>query len=166
MHRLIRSFSFGLAVIALIGVAGGIVLWRLAQPQVAPPVSFNLIDGRQLSLAEQRGKTTIVTFWATTCTVCMEEMPDWEELYQDRQAQGLQLIAVAMPYDRADWVLHFAKHWTFPVALDPMGELTQAFGDVELTPSTFIISPAGEITQQLVGRVDFDALRAQLDPWL
>ena len=162
MPRLTNIFSIGMATIALSAIA----LWYTSRPQAAPAVSFNLIDGRQLSLKEPSGNPTIVTFWATTCTVCMEEMPDWENLYQVRKTDGLELIAVAMPYDRADWVLHFAKNWTFPVALDPMGELTQAFGEVEFTPVTFIISPDGTISKQLVGRVDFEDLNTELDQWL
>jgi len=144
-------------------------LFFLFRPSsIAPTLTLNLIDGRQITLEQYRGRPLIVTFWATTCTVCLAEMPDWEVLYQTHGEHKLGLIAVAMPYDRADWVLGFAKrfNWNFPVALDPMGIATAAFGDVSVTPVTFLISPAGKISQQIVGRVDFAALNKQLEQWL
>ena len=163
-----RPHSF---IVLVSTLAAAALLWLLLQATQAvsaPAVTFNLIDGRQIPLAEHRGRPAIVTFWATSCTVCMAEMADWEVLYQRHRQQGLRLFAVAMPYDRADWVLAFAErfNWSFPIALDPMGQVTTAFGDVDITPITFLISPTGEITQQLVGQVDFEELNKKLEQWL
>lgn len=161
-YRLLLGLS-----LFVIGLMLGLTWWQYNRFQVtpAPAAEFNLIDGRQLSLSAQQGQPVIITFWATTCSICMQEMPDWAQLYQDYNGQ-LELIAVAMPYDRADWILHIAKDWPFAVALDPMGELTQAFDQVEFTPTTFVISPTGLMVEKILGRVDFAKLRGSLQQWL
>ena len=147
------------------------MLWLFTQsinPGRAPAVTFNLINGDQIPLIERQGHPLIVTFWATSCTICLAEMPDWERFYQIYHAQGVALIAVAMPYDRPDWVLSFAQRfkWNFGIALDPMGTVAEAFGNVSVTPTTFVISPAGKIHQKTIGRIDFVTLSQQLNQWL
>ena len=110
----------------------------------------------------------MIRFWATTCSVCRKELPQLTALYDDLHLQGLALIAVAMPYDPPNRVLETAhrEEIPYPVALDVMGRTTAAFGDVSLTPTTFLVAPDGRIAARYIGAVDFRKLRQRIETLL
>ncbi len=163
------AIAFALAGAAL-AAAGGWSALRLASrgPATAPPVEYGLIDGRRLGPDALAGKVLLVNFWATSCAVCVEEMPELVAVYDAYRARGLELVAVAMPYDRADRVLHFAasRALPFPVALDPMGRTVAAWGGVEGTPTTWLVGPDGRVARRWVGRPDFVRLRRDVEALL
>lgn len=134
----------------------------------APNSRFLLLDGNTLDSAALKGKVTLVNFWATTCTTCVQEMPELVSTYRKYQARGLETVAVAMSYDPVEWVLNFSKtrQLPFKVALDPKGELAQQWGEVKLTPTTFVIDKQGQIVKRYVGAPDFAALHQLLEQLL
>jgi peroxiredoxin len=134
-------------------------------PKPAPDVTFTTLSGRQLSMQDLRGKVVVVNFWATTCAVCVKEMPDMAGAYQRFHDRGFELVAVAMRYDPPNRVLDFVgrEKLPFSVALDPLGQIEAAFGGVPGTPTTFIIDKRGDIVQRIVGAPDFPRLRTLLD---
>ncbi len=89
-------------------------------------------------------------------------MVDTYNKYRDR---GLDFVAVAMSYDPANYVLNYAETRKLPfrVALDTQGDVARAFGDVQLTPTTFVIDKDGRIIKQYVGEPDFAALHQLLE---
>jgi peroxiredoxin len=95
-------------------------------------------------------------------------MPDLMALQRDFAPKGFTVIGIAMPYDRPDHVLQMTRErgFNFPIVLDPSGDATHAFGRVSLTPTSFLIAPDGRIAQTVVGELEFDALRRQLQTWL
>lgn len=130
----------------------------------APEVTFQLVDGQALSLHELRGRPVLVTFWSVGCATCIQEMPHWVELYNELSPQGLVLIGVTMPFDRPDFVMNTRQRHqlNYPIAFDLDGKLGQAFGNVHITPTTVLITPAGEIVQQQQGLMDIRALRQHI----
>jgi len=119
----------------------------------APEVVYPLIDGQRLSQASLRGKVVLVNFWATSCVICVREMPGLIRLHHQFVDRGFETVAVAMAYDRPDFVLHFARTQAlpFPVALDLQGALAQAYAPVVVTPTTILIGPEGEVIRRWVG---------------
>ncbi|TSE19390.1 Thiol-disulfide oxidoreductase ResA [Tepidimonas alkaliphilus] len=134
----------------------------------APASTFHLLDGRTLTMAELQGKVLLVNFWATTCASCVKEMPQLVQTHQRFAARGFETVAVAMSYDPPEWVANFTRtrQLPFQVALDRDGELARAWGDVKLTPTTFIVDRQGRIVKRYVGPPDFDALASLLDKLL
>lgn len=134
----------------------------------APDFTFSIIDGRRIRLEDLRGRPVLVQFWATSCPTCRKEMPSLAALYNDLHGKGLELIAVAMPYDPPNRVLEMSreKQFPYPVALDVMGKAMTAFGDISLTPTTLLIGPDGRIIRRQIGEMDFDVLRRQINALL
>lgn len=151
-------------MVALLGLG---LAW-LSDRDSAPEVSFQTLDGETLSLEAMRGGPVLVVFWATTCAVCVEEMPELVALYRELQPQGLRLIAVAMPYDPPSRVLAMvqSRQLPYPVALDIHSEIVQAFGDIRYTPSAVLVGPEGRIQKRLVGRLDVTTLRGEISALL
>ena len=131
----------------------------------APPIpsetEFVLLDGTKKTLQSLRGRPVLVSFWATTCPPCLEELPDLIQLYKDWHPQGLEMIAVAMPYDPPIRVQEFVQRHNipYPVALDVQGVVTSAFGGVPFVPAAFIIDPNGKTELSYTGRLDIAKAR-------
>lgn len=143
----------------LAGCAGG---------DQAPESRFVLLDGQTLNTADLKGKVTLVNFWATTCVTCVKEMPSIVATYNKYHGQGLETVAVAMAYDPPQWVANFAqtRQLPFKVALDNTGEVAKAWGDVKLTPTTYVVDKQGRIVKRYVGEPDFAALHQLLEQLL
>jgi len=137
----------------------------LSQKKLAPPITFTTLKGEQVLLSNMRGKVVLVNFWATSCPGCIKEMPELVNTYQKFHAQGFETIAVAMSYDPPNYVLTYAEKNALPfiVALDMKGEIASAFGDVKLTPTSFLIDKQGNIIQQTLGEPDFAKLHALIE---
>jgi peroxiredoxin len=133
-------------------------------PSALPDLPFVQLDGSKHRLAEMKGKVMVINFWATSCSTCVKEMPQLAATHQKFKAQGLETLAVAMEYDAPEYVAQFAqtRQLPFRVALDDGGQLAQALGPVQLTPTTFIVNKKGQIVKRYVGEPDFAALHTLL----
>lgn len=132
----------------------------------APAFSYTLLDGRrQHSIEALRSKVVLVNFWATSCATCVAEMPGITALWQRLHGRGFEALAVAMAYDAPARVAGFAESRRLPfgVVIDNTGAIANAFGDVRVTPTTFVIDRRGDIVQRIVGAPDFVALQARLE---
>ena len=143
----------------------GVWFWQTQSLTPAPQVTFTSITGKRIELAKLQGNPVIVTFWATDCPGCIREIPHLIELYNQFHPQGLEIISVAMYYDPPNHVVEMTKAKQIPynVALDLKAEHAYAFGQVQLTPTTFLISPAGIIIKQKTGEFDITNMKHQLE---
>lgn len=147
----------------LIGIIIAVAWWSL-RATLAPSVKAQTLNGQTVNTAELKGKPYLINFWATSCVTCVKEMPDIVALHQEFSTQGFQTIAVAMSYDRPDYLQRFVEERALPfhVVHDENGQWAQAFGDVSVTPTTFVIDANGQIYKRYVGEPDFQALRRWL----
>ena len=146
-------------------VVAGAATWLLwPASSKAPDVTFTTIKGEQIQLADLRGKVVLVKFWATSCVTCIKQMPDNIEAFNEFHNQGFDLIAVAMQYDPANFVINYAetRKLPFTVALDTQGKVARAFDDVKLTPMAFLIDKNGQIIKRYLGEYDKAAFRQTL----
>ncbi|MES2898366.1 MAG: TlpA disulfide reductase family protein [Pseudomonadota bacterium] len=152
-------------VLAALAVTGYLTL---SSKPLAPQVTYISIKGDKIGPEQLRGKVVMVNFWATSCASCVREMPQMVETYNKFKAQGLEFVAVAMKYDPPNYVINFTETRKLPfvVALDSGGDIAKSFGDVSLTPTTFLIDRQGRIIKRYVGEPDFAALHKLLDQTL
>jgi peroxiredoxin len=159
--KLAKPLLIAAAVLAIVGA----LAYALMEKPGAPASTFTTLEGKSIVLADLRGKVVLVNFWATSCPGCVKEMPDMVETYKQYKDRGFEIVAVAMSYDPPNYVANFVqtRQLPFPVALDVKGEHARAFGNVQVTPTTFIIGKDGRILEQRLGELDFVRLRALLD---
>lgn len=151
----------GLTIIqtmALLAILGVVLFFALSllKREPAPAASFNTLKGEQLSTSSLRGKVVLVNFWATSCGSCIAEMPQMVGTFNKYREQGFELVAVAMSYDPPQYVQNYAetRQLPFTVALDNNGSNAKAFGNVQLTPTAFLIDKDGNIMKRFVGVPD------------
>jgi peroxiredoxin len=151
-------------LVAIAGLALGLsgCPWDTQAP--LPDQPFTQLDGSAHRTTEFKGKVTLINFWATSCSTCVREMPRLMATHQRFKAQGLETLAIAMEYDPPAYVMQFAQSRQLPfrVAIDHTGQLAEAFGKVQLTPTTLVVNKRGEVVKRYVGEPDFEALHALL----
>lgn len=158
-----RKLRIGLILLAVVAVS--VAAYGLTQRPATPAATFTTLDGRHIGLQGLQGKVIVVTFWATSCSICVEEMPDLVETYRQYHSRGFELIAVAMAYDSSDEVKNFVRdsELPFPVVFDSTGALARSFNDTTVVPTMFVIDRSGKLVSSTLGAIDFSKLRHYLD---
>jgi peroxiredoxin len=130
-----------------------------------PDEDMVLLDGSRHTRANFEGRVTLVNFWATSCTVCVAEMPAMADTFLRYRDRGFSLVAVAMQHDAPSRVVHFSQSrgLPFPVAIDNTGAVARAWGDVSLTPTSFLVNQNGRVVRRFQGAPDFAELRALIE---
>ncbi len=152
------------ATLLTLAVVGASVWLLRPTPRPMPDVTFNLLDGRNLDSADLRGRPVLVNFWSVTCGICLQDMPRLTRLQESLVDRKLQVIGVALPSDPPPVVIALVEQRKpgYAIALDVHGEVSRAFGDVQLTPTSFLIDPAGQIRYSEQGPLDETRIRATL----
>ena len=151
-RTLLRSFG-------ALGVFGLLASCSTDTPVKLTNVTVQTIDGHPIDLAKIIGKPTAITFWATTCPGCVEEIPRMVALQKKFGPKGVQVIGMAMSYDSLSQLQAMVKEKNidYTVWQDKTGGAAAAFGPVRLTPTFFVLDSAGVIRYQKIG--PFDAKR-------
>lgn len=152
----------------LAGVVAATAVLAGCARDAAPDSTFVLLDGSKKTTADLKGKVTLVNFWATSCTTCVAEMPRMVSTFEKYRARGYEHVAVAMSYDPPVYVVNYAQSRKLPfsVAIDNTGAVAQAWGDVKLTPTSYVVNKKGEIVKRYVGEPDFAELHALIEKLL
>jgi peroxiredoxin len=95
-------------------------------------------------------------------------MPELVATHQKYHARGFDTLAVAMSYDPPSYVVNFVetRKLPFQVALDNTGAIAKAWGDVQLTPTTYLVNKRGEIVKTYVGAPNFGELHRLIEQLL
>jgi len=126
----------------------------LAEAQRLPQIEVQTLGGTKVPIASlhQTGKPTIVSFWATWCKPCINELNSLAERYDELQEElGVTLIAVSIDDSRTSPKVGpfvAGQGWDYTVVLDPNSDLRRAMG-VNNVPHTFLLNGAGEVVWQV-----------------
>jgi peroxiredoxin len=156
------------AAATAIALAVGTGVYVTTGTEAAPASTFVLLDGSKQRTADFKGKVTLVNFWATSCVTCVAEMPKVIATYEKYNARGYDTLAVAMSYDPPAFVVNYAetRKLPFKVAIDNTGAVAKAWGNVALTPTTFVVNKDGNIVKRYVGEPDFAELHKLIEKLL
>ena len=113
----------------------------------APNFTLANLEGNEVSLADFRGQPVIINFWATWCGPCRIEMPELQETFEERQEDGLVILAVNLQEspEMARRFFYDDLGLTFTPLLDREGQVANRYGVFNL-PTTFFVNPEGTIT--------------------
>lgn len=147
-------------LIGLLGLAAAPASASVKVGAPAPAFEARTMDGQAQSLASLRGKTVILTFWATWCAPCREEMAAFEAYYERHHAEGLEIIAVNQDDpDSLDKVKTVMAAFRFPAALDRQVKRDR-YGRVSELPVSIVIDREGIVrADSRQGNWVFDAQR-------
>ncbi len=131
-------------------------------PFPAPAFVAAALGGGERRLADFRGRLVLLNFWATWCPPCVEEMPSMEALHQAYRTRGFTVLAVSSDADGARAVAPFVEKLgvTFPVLLDPSGEVAARYGARNL-PVSFLLDAEGRVVAAAQGARDWASPQAR-----
>lgn len=120
----------------------------------APNFSWTDNTGKTVNFDSYRGKVTLVNFWATWCVPCKRELPDLVTLSKELSDKNVKIIGIST--DRGanvvDEVGSFVTEHGIPYQnIISNEELEEAFGNVRMIPTSFLIDSHGTIVQTFVG---------------
>ena len=142
-----------------------VVLSGLTLLKPAPEVRFTQLSGETFSTSELRGKVVLVNFWGSYCAPCVKEMPKIVETHEKFAPRGYETVAVAVRQDNPQRVGAFAATRALPfrIAFDGTGEAAKEFGNVRITPTSFLIDRQGRVLRRYVGNHDWSALHQAVE---
>ncbi len=122
----------------------------------APDFLLKDIEGRDVSLADFRGKLVFLNFWATWCPPCREEMPSMEKLYRTMQGRPFEMLAVSIDDDpKRVERYRSSMEYTFPILMDQNQKVAALYRTTGV-PETFLIGPDGTILYKVIGPLDWE----------
>lgn len=144
-----------LALLVLVAACGE---QRFLAPD-APPFSLPLLQGEgNISLADYRGEVVYLSFWASWCVPCREEMPHLQQLWQQHRDEGFQVIGINVDED-AEAARQFAADYglEFPLVRDPDRAVSQLYR-VAGYPSHYVVDRRGKVRFSALGFTEDDSL--------
>jgi len=170
-----RVGGITLLVVAAVALAAGFLLhpWNRGAPpepgDVAGLMAASLPDmeGKSQALAQWRGKVLVVNFWATWCSPCLEEIPEFVRMQDKLGNQGLQFVGIAI--DNVAKVREFATKYrmNYPVLIGEMEaiELARAAGnEFGGLPFTVVVDRKGRLIGTELGGLNEEKLTALIKP--
>lgn len=129
-----------------------------AVPDKPQAPDFNLpdVNGKPHRLSDYRGKVVIVSFWATWCDPCREEMPSMQHALDKLSADGLAILGIDVG-EQQGAVLQFSQGYSikFPLLLDPDSTMSSQW-PLQGIPTSFVVDAQGRIAYIAVGGRDWD----------
>ncbi len=130
-----------------------------------PDFTVPLYGGGSFSLAEAKGKPTVINFWATWCTPCCQELPYFDQVY-NQYGDQIALVAIHSDLVTDDVEAYLANYdYSLPFALDDSGVIT-AYGGSTMLPQTVILDADGKIVYNKVGSMTYELLDSLVAPLL
>ncbi len=138
--------------------AGIATIRFVKNPEPAPDFTVRDVDGRSIASSELRGKVVLLSFWATWCQPCLDEIPDFVGI-QARYADRLRIIGLSLDYGGPESVNPMLKRVAqerginYPLAVAP-DDLQAKFGGIVGLPTAILSDEAGRLVQKHVGVVN------------
>jgi peroxiredoxin len=136
----------------------------------ASSLSLMGLDGTMHSLGDWKGKVVILNFWATWCSPCLSEIPDFVVYQEQYKTRGLQIIGVGMDEEKKLRNVQRTLEINFPVLIaDPKknGSLMETWGNhTGIVPYSVVIDRNGRVVYTHQGQIDRDSFDENILPLL
>ena len=130
-----------------------------------PNVEIKTINGKTISSTSlvESGKVTIISFWATWCKPCLEEMVEYNKIYEQFRDKGFLLLAVSTDTEKSVAKVKpyiKSKDYKFPVVLDTNSEVARKYYAQQM-PYTILIDKNGNIVYSHLGYMKGDEQKVE-----
>jgi thiol-disulfide isomerase/thioredoxin len=133
-----------------------------------PDLKLKDLDGKDVSLADYKGKVVFLNFWATWCGPCQDEIPSLIEMQNKYAAKGFTVIGIAMDEEGKSVVAPFVANEryeangqkvliNYPILLGT-DEAADKFGGIMGYPTSFLLSRSGKVLTKFQGPPDYEKI--------
>ncbi len=136
------------AFLATLVLAAAATAASAAKVEKVSALRLKNLEGKDASVSFEETPVTLVNFWATWCAPCREEMPQIERLSRKYAARGFRAVGIALQSGEPAEVREFLEGGklglTYPLLVGD-DEAMEAFGGIEIVPTTFLVGRGGRI---------------------
>ena len=150
------SISIVLALVFALVLTFGACLFTACEksraPGTIPELSLKTYGGETFTFGPKDGKVTLVVFWATWCTPCLEEIPQLKDFHETYAEQGFRVVSINIDDPEGVKAPLLAKQFeiNYPVLIgDEKAE--KAFGGLRALPTSFLVGRDGRVKRKLEG---------------
>lgn len=138
----------------LVSLVAAMMISASAMAAEASPFSLRDINGEKVSLSDYKGKVVLMSFWATWCGPCKEEMPHLQKLYTAKKDEGFVVLSISTDDARSaskvkPWIKK--NQYDFPVLLDKESSVIAQYNPSKTLPYTVVVDQKGEIAKVHAG---------------
>lgn len=131
-----------------------------------PDVEFQTLEGKPFRLKELQGQVVLLNFWATYCIPCREEIPAFNKLQSELEAQGLRIVGASLD-DTIDGIQSYQQEVVkFDYQVLVGGTEAKGNFDSAPLPITYLIDRQGRIRNKIIGARDKAGWEAAVKPLL
>lgn len=164
MNSVIAKKTFVVCTVLFLLLSGNV----LATPMPMMPMpNFTLpsvVDGKDISSKDFKGKVLLVTFFATWCPPCLQEIPSLIRLQKDLSPNGFSVLGLSLDDGGAEIVNELVESAkiNYPVLM-ANSDIVNGFGGVKGIPTSFLVSHEGKMIRTYTGYVSHELLRQDID---
>jgi peroxiredoxin len=147
--QLPHRFAGLIALVAVLTFASASHAAAIGDP--APGFALPTLSGETVSLDSLKGKVLLLNFWASWCTPCQEELPEFQKFHQKYQDRGFSVVGINIDKKQAK-AAKFVERFglTFPVGLDPESATIREYKGRSM-PISYLLDQQGVIRQVFFG---------------
>ena len=159
MNSISTKKTFVVSVILLLALAGRVL--------ATPMPDFTLpsaVDGQDISSDDFKGKVLLVTFFATWCPPCRQEIPSLIQLQKDLSAKGFSVLGLSLDEGGSGIVNELVENdnINYPVLMAD-SDVVSGFGGVTGIPTSFLVSHDGKMIRTYAGYVSHELLKQDIE---
>ncbi|MEU8524321.1 MULTISPECIES: TlpA family protein disulfide reductase [Streptomyces] len=150
---------------------GGIDTVARGERQATNTIKGETLDGKQLDVADLKGKVVVLNVWGSWCPPCRAEAPHFAKVSAELKAKGVEFVGINTRDGEKSPALAFEKDYkvTYPSLYDPEGRLIlEGFPKGTLLPqaipSTVVLDRDGKIAARSLKALNAEDLRSMIEP--
>jgi thiol-disulfide isomerase/thioredoxin len=179
VSRRVPAWALALPVlVVLIAVSAGVAMVVASRPSnsvlvasghaivggTSPNFTTHDLSGKKISLSDFRGRPVLLSFWATWCTVCRDELPALQRLQGQYRSDGLAVLLVNYRETSNDLMRQYLSDLqvNLDAVIDPDGAIASAYGvDIGL-PVNVLSDRSGKVARIMIGEVPIASIEASI----
>ena len=152
----------GMGVVGIAIVAAIVYLqWDSMAGRPAPDFTLDQAYGGRMTLSAYHGRSVLLVFWLTSCSICRRELPLLDQLGTEFHSRGVEVLAVNIRDVDGAREFMATQRLGLTNLIDPDGQVAQRYG-VSGVPKLVLIGPDGKIRRSAAGWQDEHSLREWL----
>ncbi|MFD8828411.1 TlpA family protein disulfide reductase [Streptomyces sp. NPDC059605] len=150
--------------------SGGISTVAKGDRVAAPKLDGETLDGKQLDVADYKGKVVVLNMWGSWCGPCRVEAKYFSRVSKETKDKGVQFVGINTRDAQKGPAISFEENYgvPYPSLFDPTGKLMLRFPKGTLRPqaipSTVVLDRDGKIAARSLTAIDADKLHEMIDP--